>query len=106
MASRSGTDQHRSLTSSHSCRVKELVSIHGLLTFFFFLCFLPAECSQNGLKPRVAAKTRKRWFSCRGLWSYEAFPSINRVPLHDANQRHRTMQFTHLQYGGHITAGA
>src|SRR5215471_12302929 len=96
MASRSGTDQHRSLTSSHSCRVKELVSIHGLLTFFFFLCFLPAECSQNGLKPRVAAKTRKRWFSCRGLWSYEAFPSINRVPLHDANQRHRTMQFTVL----------
>src|SRR5215470_5027473 len=65
MASRSGTDQHRSLTSSHSCRVKELVSIHGLLTFFFFLCFLPAECSQNGLKPGVAAKTSKGWFSCR-----------------------------------------
>src|SRR5262249_51789511 len=65
MASRSGTDQHQSLTSSLSCRVKELVSIHGLLTFFFFLCFLPAECSQNGLKPGVAAKTRKGWFSCR-----------------------------------------
>src|SRR5215510_1988270 len=65
MALRSGTDQHRSLTSSHSCRVKELVSIHGLLTFFFFLCFLPAECSQNGLKPGGAAKTRKGWFSCR-----------------------------------------
>src|SRR5262245_51679227 len=65
MASRSGTDQHRSLTSSHSCRVKELVSIHGLLTFFCLLCFLPAECSQNGLKPGVAAKTRKGWFSCR-----------------------------------------
>src|SRR5262249_32681509 len=54
-----------SLTSSHSCRVKELVSIHGLLTFFFFLCFLPAECSQNGLKPGVAAQIRKGWFSCR-----------------------------------------
>src|SRR5215510_6635076 len=65
MALRSGTDQHRSLTSSHSCRVKELVSIHGLLTFFFFLCFLPAECSQNGLKPGAAAKRRKGWFSCR-----------------------------------------
>src|SRR5262245_13651535 len=65
MALRGGTDQHRSLTSSHSCRVKELVSIHGLLTFFFFLCFLPAECSQNGLKPGGAAKTRKGWFSCR-----------------------------------------
>src|SRR5712671_2617522 len=77
--------------------VKELVSIRCLLTFFVLLRFLPTECPQNSLKPGEASKTRKGWFSCRCLWSHVAFPSINRVPLHDANQRHNAMQFTALR---------
>jgi len=81
MASRSGTDQHQSLTSYPSCRVKELVSIRGLLTFFFFLCFLPTECSQNGLKPREAAKTRKGSFSCRCSWSSQGDRTILTILL-------------------------
>jgi hypothetical protein len=101
MASRNGTDQYRSLTSSHSGRGKELVRIHGLLTFFFFLCFLPAECSQNGLKPGGAAKTRTGSFSCRCSWSSDEFvvrgdpgTVIHRVPLRNADQRHCEMPFT------------
>src|SRR5215813_11923395 len=81
MASRSGTDQHQSLTSYPSCRVKELVSIRGLLTFFFFLWFLPTECSQNGLKPRGAAKTRKGSFSCRCSWSSQGDRTILTILL-------------------------
>src|SRR5215471_65597 len=101
MASRSGTDQHRSLTSSHSCRVKELVSLHGLLTFFFLLGFLPAECSQNGLTPGVAAKTRKGCFLAKACGVMRHHPHDESKALHkqsatyDADQCHLTVQFTY-----------
>src|SRR5262249_13283233 len=52
-----------------SRRVKKLVSLRGLLTFFFFLRFLPTECPQSRLKPGGASKARKGSFSCRYLVS-------------------------------------
>jgi hypothetical protein len=46
---------------------------------------------------RGSRKDKKRVVFLPVLWNHEAFPFTNRVPLHDANQRHRTMQFTRLR---------
>ena len=64
------------------------------LDVLFLTAFLTRQMPPKPPEIRGIRADKKRVVFLPVLWNHEAFPFTNRVPLHDANQRHRTMQFT------------